>query len=157
MVSDGIDGRGQIAEGRAIRINADLSIPEKELEFSFSSSSGPGGQHVNRSATKVTLRFDVASSPSLSDSERERILARLAARLDKDGMLQLQVQDSRSQLKNRAVAVERLQDLLSEALKTRKVRRESRPSRAAVEKRLAAKKQRAALKRERGRPADDEA
>ncbi len=133
-----------------IIINERLSIPEAELQFRFSTSSGPGGQHVNRSETRVTLLFDVAQSPALDDPTRLRLLSRLAPRLDKDGVLQVHVQDTRSQHQNREIAIGRFQILLTEALKERKRRRPTRPNRAAIEKRLTDKKQRSQLKKERG-------
>ena len=135
---------------RVIPINAELNIPLAELSFRFSTSSGPGGQHVNKSATKVTLLFDVANSPSLPDEVRARLLTRLESRLDKEGVLQLQVQSSRSQHRNRETAVSLFQKLLAEALKKKKKRRRTKPSAAAQEKRLAEKKKRAERKSERG-------
>ncbi len=145
-----------MSDDSTIRINPRLNIPAAELEFRFSTSSGPGGQHVNRSETKVTLRFDVAESPSLSEAQRERVLRKLASRLDKDGVLQIQAQESRSQRKNREAAVGRFRAMLAEALRKPKRRRRTMPTKAAVEKRLAAKRQRAALKRDRSRKTDDE-
>ncbi|MFZ1399891.1 MAG: alternative ribosome rescue aminoacyl-tRNA hydrolase ArfB, partial [Candidatus Promineifilaceae bacterium] len=103
-------------EERLIPINDAVQIPLAELSFRFSTSSGPGGQHVNKSATKVTLLFDVAHSPSLSDEARARLLVRLANRIDKEGLLQLQVQSSRSQHRNRDTAVSLFQQLLADAL-----------------------------------------
>ncbi|MEZ4593443.1 MAG: alternative ribosome rescue aminoacyl-tRNA hydrolase ArfB [Chloroflexota bacterium] len=138
-------------EERLIPINDAVQIPLTELSFRFSTSSGPGGQHVNKSATKVTLLFDVANSPSLSDEVRERLLKRLANRIDKDGVLQLQVQSSRSQHRNRDTAVSLFQQLLADALKTRKKRRRTKPSAAAQEKRLTEKKKRGERKQERGK------
>ncbi len=133
-----------------VPISAELNIPLTELSFRFSTSSGPGGQHVNKSATKVTLLFDVANSPSLPDEIRERLLKKLANRIDKEGVLQLQVQSSRSQHRNRETAVSLFQKLLSEALKKKKKRRRTKPSAAAQERRLAEKKKRGERKRERG-------
>ncbi|MCI0396158.1 MAG: aminoacyl-tRNA hydrolase [Chloroflexi bacterium] len=133
-----------------IRINDQVAISRSELSFRFSTSSGPGGQHVNKAETQVTLLFDVARSPSLDETIRQRLLARLATRLDKDGVLQISVQESRSQHQNRETAVARFQALLAEALKVRKKRRKSRPGQAAVERRLAEKKQRSQLKKNRG-------
>ena len=132
-----------------IVINGRLSIPASELTFRFSTSGGPGGQHANRSATRVTLLFDVANSPSLTEGMRNRLLQRLSSRLDKDGVLQIQVSDSRSQHQNRQTAVARFQELLADALKVRKKRRKTKPSRAARERRLQAKKRRGQRKRER--------
>ncbi|HZD10722.1 MAG TPA: alternative ribosome rescue aminoacyl-tRNA hydrolase ArfB [Candidatus Binatia bacterium] len=128
-----------------------LTIPAWELTFSFSPSGGPGGQHANRSATRVTLFFDVAHSPSLDEAQRERLLKRLRSRLDQDGMLQLSTQDTRSQHRNREIVVQRFAELLYEALKPRKRRRKTKPSAAANERRLRDKKQRGQRKKERGR------
>lgn len=135
----------------AIQVNDKLTIPRSELEFSFSTSGGPGGQHANKAETKVTLRFDVANSPSLSEAVRARLLRQLSSRLDKDGVLQIQVQESRSQWRNRKMAEARFKALLAGALRPRKKRRKTRPSRAANERRLRNKKRRGRLKRERGR------
>ena len=132
-----------------IRINDEVAISTAELSFRFTTSSGPGGQHANRSATRAILLFDVAQSPSLTDEVRARLLEKLAARLDKDGVLQIQVQDSRSQVQNRELAIERFQQLLAEALKKRKKRRKTKPSKAAQEARLAAKKKHGKRKKER--------
>ena len=132
-----------------IAINEQLTIPVRELEFRFSQSSGPGGQHVNKSSTQVTLLFDVAQSPSLDDATRARLLDKLASRLTKEGVLQISAQDSRSQHQNREAAIARFQAVLSAALRRPKARRKTKPSRAAVEKRLEAKRQRGLRKRER--------
>ena len=137
-------------DDRMIPINASLQIPVAELSFRFSTSSGPGGQHVNKSATKVTLLFDVAHSPSLPEEVKARLLKKLVNRLDKEGVLQLQVQSSRSQHRNREAAVSLFQQLLAEALKKQKKRRRTRPSAAANEKRLTEKKKRGERKKERG-------
>ena len=136
-------------EERLIPINEAVQIPLAELNFRFSTSSGPGGQHVNKSATKVTLLFDVAHSPSLSEAVRLRLMKKLANRLDKEGMLQLHVQSSRSQHRNRDTAVSLFQQLLADALKKQKKRRRTKPSAAAQEKRIAEKKKRGQRKRER--------
>ena len=132
-----------------IVINDKLTIPLSELKFRFSTSSGPGGQHANRSATKVTLLFDVTSSPNLDEATRQRLLSQLSSYLDKNGMMQIQVQDSRSQHQNREIALLRFQTLLANALKIRKKRRRTRPSRQAIEKRLANKKIQSRRKQER--------
>lgn len=138
-------------EDHLLVINDDLTIPMAELSFRFSTSGGPGGQHANRAATKATVLFDVAQSPSLSDGVRARLLKRLAKRLDKDGILAVSAQDSRSQHHNRELAIARLQVMLADALKVRKKRRKTRPNRAAKERRLAEKKRRSRLKKERSR------
>jgi ribosome-associated protein len=132
-----------------IFINERLSIPADELEFRFSTSGGPGGQHANKSETQVTLLFDVAGSPSLDESSRARLLSRLAGRLDQNGILRLSVQDYRSQHQNRSLAIVRFQKLMAEALKVRKKRHKTRPSQAAIERRLEAKRRRSQRKEQR--------
>lgn len=132
-------------------VNNNLTIPSWELTFSFSPSGGPGGQHANKAATRVTLFYDIANSPSLTEAQRKRLLKRLNSRLDQDGILQLNAQDTRSQHRNREIVLERFEELLREALKPRKRRRKTRPSRAANERRLREKKTRGRLKRDRGR------
>ena len=138
-------------DANGLYINEKLTIPEWELTFSFSASGGPGGQHANRSATRATLFFDVANSPSLSDSQRRRLMRRLSSRIDQDGILQVSAQDTRSQHQNRELATERFQELLAGALKRRKRRRPTRPPGWANERRLREKKRRGRLKRDRGR------
>jgi ribosome-associated protein len=130
-------------------INDHLTVPLRELEFRFSQSSGPGGQHVNKSSTQVTLLFDVAQSPSLDEATRARLLAKLASRLTKEGVLLISAQDSRSQHQNRAAAVARFQAVLAAALRRPKARRKTKPSQAAVEKRLETKRRRGLRKKER--------
>ncbi len=138
-----------MSEQEMIIINSELAIPANELQFRFSTSSGPGGQHANRAATRVTLLFDVTHSPSLDEASRGRLLEKLSNRLDKQGVLQISVQDSRSQRQNRATAVFRFQELLAEALREPKKRHKTKPTKAAKEKRLADKKKRGLLKEER--------
>lgn len=128
-----------------------LIIPAWELTLSFTPSGGPGGQHANRSATRVTLFFDVANSPSLTDGQRQKLMNRLSSRLDQNGILQLSAQDSRSQHRNREIVLERFEELLRSALKPRKRRRKTRPSAAANERRLREKKQRGQRKQDRSR------
>lgn len=138
-------------DANRLYINEKLSIPEWELTFSFSASGGPGGQHANRSATRATLFFDVANSPSLNDSQRRRLMRRLSSRIDQDGILQISAQDTRSQHRNRELAIERFQELLAGALKRRKRRRRTRPPGWTNERRLQEKKRRGRLKRNRSR------
>lgn len=134
-----------------IRINQRLSIPMAELEFRFSTSGGPGGQHANKTASQATLLFDVAQSPSLDEKSRQRLLAKLAPRLTKEGVLQISVQESRSQHQNRQIAAERFRELLAGALKRPRRRRPTRPGKAARERRLRAKKRRSQIKQERSK------
>jgi ribosome-associated protein len=132
-----------------IIVNEQLRIPMSELQYRFSTSSGPGGQHANKASTRVTLLYDVAHSPSLDEELRRVLLKRLAPYLDKDGLLQIHVQDSRSQHQNREIANGRFRELLAAALIRRKHRRPTRPNRKAVEKRLDTKKKHSRRKQER--------
>ncbi len=134
-----------------IRISRKLVLPASELRWRFSRSGGPGGQHANTSATRVELIWDLAGSPSLSENQRARLQAHLAGRLDEAGRLRLVVEESRSQHRNRELAIERLRDLLAEAIRPRKKRRPTKPSRAAKQRRLDRKKQRGQIKRDRQR------
>lgn len=131
-------------------ITARLSIPRSELAFRASRSSGPGGQHVNTSSTRVELVWDVAASPSLSDEQRARVQDKLANRITNDGLLLLAEGGSRSQHRNREAVTARLQELLREALHRPKPRKKTRPGRAARERRLKRKKRRSEKKRLRG-------
>jgi ribosome-associated protein len=141
----------------SIEVSDELVIPESEIEFRFTTGGGPGGQHVNRSATRVTLRFDVGASPSLSEAQRSKLLSALEGRIDSTGVLQLHCHDSRSQRRNRDLVVERFRDLMAEALRETEPRRPSRPSRASERKRVAEKRKRGALKRQRAsKDFDDE-
>ena len=126
-----------------------LSVASDELQFRFSISGGPGGQHVNKTASKVTLIFDVMQSPSLNEYQRNRIVEKLGHRIDKAGLLQVTAQQSRSQHKNKALTMERFQELLANAMKREKPRRASRPPRGAKEKRLRVKKEKSVQKAQR--------
>ncbi len=129
-----------------------LVIAEDELRERFSRSSGPGGQGVNTTDSRVELSFDVAGSPSLSDLQRARALERLGSRLV-DGVLTLSASEQRSQLQNRVAARARLSALLIDALAPPAApRRATRPSRAARERRITGKKHRATIKENRRRP-----
>lgn len=130
----------------AVSISDQLAIPAAELRFRFSRSSGPGGQHVQRSETRVELLFDVAHSPSLTESQRLRVLQRLAGYIDSEGELRIVSAATRSQLENRAEAIRRFQLLMAAALRKRTHRVPTKPSAAARERRLAEKKGRSAIK-----------
>ena len=134
-----------------IQINDKVQIPESELRFTASRGGGPGGQHVNKVASRVTLHFDVGKSPSLDDGDRARVMQVLANRLTNEGVLQISSHATRSQAANREVLVHRFEQLLRGALKRRKKRRQTRPTRGSKERRLEGKKQRAQVKRGRGR------
>lgn len=135
---------------KVLRITNTLTIPLSELRFRFTRSSGPGGQHVNRSATRVELLFDVAGSSSLTEAQRERAMKALAPYIDSDGVLHLVSQTFRSQLRNREEVVERFRTLMHKAMRVPKRRRPTRPSRVAQERRLARKRRRSEIKRQRG-------
>lgn len=133
-----------------------MVIPFGELDLRFSRSGGPGGQNVNTRSTRVEVVFDVAASPSLGPRQRARLLAKLAGRLDADGRLRVVASEERSQAQNRELALGRLGDLLGEALRPDPPpRRPTRPSKGAVERRLAGKRARGALKRGRAEVPDD--
>ena len=139
-----------MADDPLLPINNELFIPRAELRFRASRSGGPGGQHVNTSATRIELEWDVQSSPSISEDERIRIRERLANRINQEGVLQLAESGSRSQHQNKEAVTERFRELLRNALRFEKRRRKTRPSRAARERRLRAKKRRSEKKQLRG-------
>ena len=139
-----------------LEINEQVSIPRSELSFRFSRSGGPGGQHVQKSSTRVELLFDVANSPSLTEAQRSRVLKRLSGYVDKTGVLHLISQSERSQLRNREDVVSRFQAMMRQALKRRKRRRPTKPSAAAKERRLQRKHRRSQLKKSRGKVREDE-
>jgi ribosome-associated protein len=138
-----------------LRINDELSVPEAELTFRATRSGGPGGQHVNTTATRVELTWDVSASPSLTDAQRCRILKRLENRIDSRGVLRIVEGGSRSQHQNREAVRDRFVALLAAALKRRTPRRKTRPPRAAKEKRLREKKKLGEKKRLRGPVTED--
>ena len=122
----------------------------------FSRSGGPGGQNVNTRSTRVEVVFDVAGSPSLGPRQRARIMDKLGGRLDTDGKLRVVASEERSQAQNRELALGRLRDLLAEALRPDPPpRRPTRPSKGAVERRLASKRARSQIKRERSSVPED--
>lgn len=129
-----------------IRINQDLAILEKEFKFKTSRSRGPGGQNVNKVASRVMLLFDVDCSVSLSENQKILIRSRLANRINKDGILRVISQQHRTQLANRKAAIDRFSELLSEALKKQKIRRKTNFSRSAKRLRLEEKSRRSQLK-----------
>lgn len=142
---------------RMIEITKHLAIPEPELTFAASRSSGPGGQHVNKVSSRVTLRFDVAASPSLSEAQKQRIRSRLATRMTKDGVLRVTAQAHRSQTANRRTTIERFVILLQEALATTPPRRPTKTPPAAKQRRLADKRRRSQLKQQRSPPSPRDA
>jgi ribosome-associated protein len=127
----------------------DLTIPLSEIELRASRSSGPGGQHANVTASRVEAVFDVHASQALSDAQKARVAARLGPRVT------AAAQDTRSQLRNRELALERLAQRLAHALQVRRPRTATRPTAAAKRRRLEAKRRRGDVKRARRRPPED--
>jgi ribosome-associated protein len=131
----------------SIRVTRSVSIPRGEIELRFSRSSGPGGQHAQKSDTRVEAVFDVEASSALSDAQKRRVVARAGP------VLRAVAQDERSQWRNRELATERLVEELREALRVPRPRRKTKPTRTSVEKRLEGKRRRSDVKRLR-RPPD---
>jgi ribosome-associated protein len=144
-----------MADDSALTITETLDIPLAELHFQFSRSGGPGGQHVNRSATQVELTFDVANSPSLTEPQRTRILSQLQSYIYSRGILHLSSQTTRSQHRNRVEVIERFQHLLQRALHIPKRRVPTRPPPQVKEQRLAEKRRKSTLKEGRARTRPD--
>jgi ribosome-associated protein len=140
---------------RRLVVTPNLSIPLAEIVIRATPSSGPGGQHVNRSATRIEAVWNVTASPVLNPAQRSRLQLRLATRLDGEGNLRVVASDRRSQLQNRSAALERLAGVVSRALAVPKARRATKPTRASKERRLDSKKRRGTTKRERRQPPDE--
>ena len=132
--------------GDFIRVTRSVTIPTDEIELRFSRSSGPGGQHANRSETRVEAVFDVEGSSALTDVQKRRVLAKAAP------TLRAVAQDERSQWRNRELAVERLVEQLRRALHVERKRVPTKPSAAAKERRLEEKRRRSDVKRLRRAP-----
>lgn len=126
-----------------MRVTSTLAIPVDELEWRFSSSGGPGGQHANTANTRVELLFDVAASPSLGARQRERLLARFGP------VVRVVASDERSQTRNRDLALARLAERLAGALKVARPRRATRPTKGSVERRIGEKRRQGQRKRDR--------
>lgn len=135
-------------DNESIRVTRTVEVPLSEVEFRYSRSSGPGGQHAQKTETRVEAVFDVEASSALTEAQKRRVLERAGP------VLRAVAQDERSRLRNRDLALERLAASLREALKVPRARKPTAPSAAARERRLEEKKQRAATKRLR-RPPDD--
>ena len=133
-----------------------LSLPWTELEFRATRSGGPGGQHVNTSSTRVELWWNPGRSGSLSAEQRNRIRAKLAHRLSEDGWLRVVASATRSQHRNRELAIERFQSLLAKALEVPKARKATRPTAGSRARRLEQKRRRGLLKRTRRRSPEED-
>ena len=126
-----------------------MKVPIEEIVFTASRSSGPGGQHVQKTNTRVTLRWNVMNSNSLSDEQKETILKKLAGRINKENELLINVETHRSQHRNKLIAYQLLNDLVTNALKKPKSRKKTKPSASSVERRLRQKGQLGEKKRQR--------
>jgi ribosome-associated protein len=138
-----------------LKVSAQISIPESELEEDFILSSGAGGQNVNKVASAVQLRFDVLHSPSLPDDVRVRLLKLAGHRLTKDGVLIVAARESRDQVRNREIARQKLAELIRAATRVPKKRKPTKPTRAAKERRIDSKKHHARTKRQRAKRFED--
>ncbi len=132
-----------------VTLNDKISIPVSELDIRFSRSSGPGGQHVNKTSTQAELTFDLVNSPSIPTEERDWLIEKLKHRLDSAGQLRLTSQDTRSQRQNKSIVIERFQEMLKHALRRPKKRKPTKPSKAAVQRRIESKKKRGETKSQR--------
>ncbi len=135
-----------------IKINRNITLDENELLYDFVRASGPGGQHVNKSATAVQLRFDVVNSSSLPADVRDRLIKLAGNRITQDGVLIIEANEHRSQTRNRRDALKRLVKLIRRAAKRPKKRRKTKPTRASKERRLQNKHHRSRIKKFRKPP-----
>lgn len=143
------------ANADGIAVTPSVFIPAAELQVSAISGGGPGGQHVNKSATRVAVQWNVRTSRALRDDQRTLVLQKLASRLDSEGAIRIVAGEYRSQQQNRRAAFERLQHLVARALVVPRVRRATKPTYGSVQERLSTKKQRSQTKQQRRRPIDD--
>jgi ribosome-associated protein len=127
-------------------VTRSVRVPKREVQMSFSASGGPGGQHANRNATRVDLRFDVAGSSAFSESQRDRVLAKLGPEI------RISVDDERSQLRNRELAERRLVERLQDALRVQRARTATTPTKGSKRRRRDAKKHHSEKKQQRQRP-----
>lgn len=132
-----------------IEIGDGLTIPDEEVSFVTSRSGGPGGQNVNKLETRVTLRFELAASPSLTDEQKVRLRERLATRITRAGILQVTSQKHRTQADNREAAVARFAELLREGLHEEAPRKKTRVPKAAKRRRIESKRRRGERKKQR--------
>jgi ribosome-associated protein len=145
----------QVAPENLLAVNESLSIPRGELDVRVSRSSGAGGQHVNKTSSRVEIFWNIRASKALSDDQRDRLLAKFASRLTGDGSIRIVASDMRSQSRNRELAEERLSETVRRALLVPKKRKPTRPTHAAKEARLESKKRQSHKKSERRRKSFD--
>jgi ribosome-associated protein len=138
-----------VAAENLLQVNDALSIPRNELDVRVSRASGAGGQHVNKTSSRVEIFWNVAGSRALTEEQRARLTQKLASRLTTEGSIRVVASDMRSQSRNRDLAEERLADLVRQALIIPKKRRATKPTRAAKEARLESKKRHSTKKRDR--------
>ena len=138
-----------------IRVSDSVVIPRAELEVRASRSSGAGGQHVNKTSSRIEIEWNIKSSSAITDEQRKRLLSRLASRLSDEGAIRVVASDTRSQLRNREAAERRLGETIAKALIVPKKRKPTRRPRSADEARLSEKKKHSERKRERQRPITD--
>ncbi len=131
-------------------VTRSVRIPRRELQVSFSASGGPGGQHANKTATRVELRFDIENSVAFGPGQRQRLIDRLGSEI------RVVADDERSQLRNRALAEQRLVARIQVALHVERPRRPTRPTKASQARRVASKQRRGDVKRQRKRPGSDD-
>ncbi len=139
-----------------VRVNAEIAIPRREIRFTFVRSSGPGGQNVNKVASKAVLRWSVATSPSIADDLRPRLLARLGRRINDRGELILASQRYRDQAKNIEDCLDKLRQLIAAAAKVPRRRKKTRLPKSAREARLRQKRTTGEKKKRRGKPNMDD-
>ncbi len=132
-----------------------LDILQQELTFKAVRSSGPGGQHVNKTASKVVVNYNIPESSALTEKEKDLLMEKLSARLTNEGVLIMESSDSRSQHKNKDLVIDRLVEVVTAALKKSKPRKKTRPSKASKLKRLREKKVRSDIKAGRQKPGLD--
>lgn len=139
-----------------LRVTRSVTIPGSELEFSYVRSGGPGGQHANKTSTKVELKWDVLGSAALGPRQRARLLENLGPRLEASGVLRVRSDRYRSQTRNRDDALDRLAELVATGLQVRKDRVATKPTTSSKHKRLDQKRRRSEVKQARRRPRFDD-
>jgi ribosome-associated protein len=146
----------RVNSANKVLVNSACSISMAEISLSFSRSSGPGGQNVNKVNSRVTLAFNVFDSPSLSDNQRQLVMNRLSGRINRRGILQISSDTTRTQAGNREEVVSRFVKMMRRALFVQPPRRKTRAPRRAKERRLEVKKNRGRVKKLRSRRVDEE-